>query len=448
MGQVGAWGETMRRRVRKGGGRQVELTIEKIGGRGDGYVSVEGRPLFVPFTVPGDRVRVRITSQTASGTRGEVVELLAPGPERREPPCPHFGVCGGCSLQMLDERGYVAWKEELVSKALSQAGLTPEERAAMVRMPPHSRRRAIFGAHHGNQGLTLGFRGRMSHRIVPIASCLLLRPALDALLGPLAALLQELGLREGGIIATECSNGVDLALSGLDDSKLQVRERLVAFAEDRDLARLSLFEDERNSEPVIIRRRPVVEFGDVGVAVPPGVFLQASKAGEEALVAAMTRELSDNNGSIAELFSGAGSFTFRLAHFGKVDAFEIDGAALAALEVAVREHGLAGRIAVHRRDLYRQPLRAAELAEYSSVVFDPPRAGAREQAALIAESGVPLVIAVSCNPATFSRDVKVLVDCGYRLTRLTAVDQFVWSSHVELVGVLRRSSGCGGARDG
>lgn len=430
----------MRRRARKGGGRQVELAIEAIGGRGDGYATVEGRPLFVPLTVPGDRVRARVVSEAAAGFRGELVELLSPGADRAEPPCPHFGACGGCALQMLEEQAYLAWKEALVDKALSHAGLSPLERPPMVRTPPQSRRRVSLAAQRRGREVVIGYRQRLSHRLAPIESCLLLRPALQELLAPIRAFLQTAEFAAGDVVATECANGVDLALGGLQAGDLELRERLASFAEAKDLARLSLLDEDSAWEPLMVRRTPQVDFGGVPVAVPPGVFLQASKEGEDALVATIADEMSQNEGPIAELFCGAGSFTFPLSAFGRVDAFEADEAALAALDGAVRANGLSGRITAQRRDLYRQPLRAAELKAYSAVVFDPPRAGAKDQAAQIAQSGVPLAIAISCNPATFARDVRLLVDGGYRLEKVVTLDQFIWSPHVELVGVLRLSS--------
>lgn len=413
--------------------------MEEIGGRGDGYAKVDGRPLFVPLTVPGDRVRARVVSETAAGFRGELVELLSPGPARAEPPCPHFGVCGGCALQMLEEPAYLAWKEAQVDKALSHAALSPLERLPMIRTPPRSRRRVSLAAQRRGREIIVGYRQRLSHRVVPIESCLLLQPALEDLLAPLADELRETGFAAGDIVATACENGVDLALGGLEAPDLELRERLAAFAEAQDLARLSLLDEEGGYEPLVVRRSPQVSFGGVSVAVPPGVFLQASKAGEEALTAAITSELGGAAHHVAELFCGVGSFTFPLSRVGRVDAFEADEAALVALGAAVRMNGLAGRITAQRRDLFRQPLRAQELAAYTAVVFDPPRAGAKDQAAQIAQSGVPLVVAVSCNPATFARDVRLLVDGGYRLVKVATLDQFPWSPHVELVGVLRLS---------
>lgn len=417
----------------------MELTVEEIGGRGDGYAKVDGRPLFVPLTVPGDRVRARVVSEAAAGFRGELVELMSPGPARAEPPCPHFGACGGCALQMLEEQAYLAWKEAQVDKALSHAALSPLERLPMIRTPPRARRRVSLAAQRRGREIIVGYRQRLSHRVVPIESCLLLQPALENLLAPLADLLRETGFAAGDIVATACENGVDLALGGLQASDLELRERLAAFAEAQDLARLSLLDEEEGYEPLVVRRSPQVNFGGVPVAVPPGVFLQASKVGEEALTVAITSELGGDARRIAELFCGAGSFTFPLSRFGRVDAFEADEAALTALDGAIRTNGLAGRITAQRHDLYRQPLRASELAAYSAVVFDPPRAGAKDQAAQIAQSGVPLVVSVSCNPATFARDARLLVDGGYQLVKVATLDQFLWSPHVELVGVLRLS---------
>lgn len=431
----------MRRKPRPGGGRQVELTVESIGSRGDGIADLGGRPVFVAQTLAGDRVRVRIAGERAGGLRGALLELIEPGPGRQPAPCPHFGPCGGCALQHMDDRAYAAWKRGQVLQAVTRRGLSAEVVEEMIRVPAGSRRRAVLSARKENGGsLHLGFLGRGTHRVEDLASCLILTPGLLALIPPIRAALTPLlqADERWGVVLSETETGVDLCLQTRRALALADREALAALAAASDLARVSWQQEGGEPEPVVLRRAPVLTFGTVAVTPPPGGFLQPSREGEQALADLVLSHLPAAAGRVADLFCGCGTFTFRLAGSARVAAVEGDGAALAAVEAAARRAGLTDRVSAERRDLARRPLSADELSTFECVVFDPPRAGAMAQAEQLARSPVPRVVAVSCNPATFARDARILVDGGYRLTSLVPVDQFPWSPHVELVASLER----------
>jgi len=440
----------MRRRARRGGGRQVELVIEGLGARGDGFARFEERLVFVPSTLTGDRVRVRLTGERAGDFKAEVLELLEDGPGRVEPPCPHFGTCGGCGLQHLSDADYGAWKQGLVSQALAQRGLHDIPVMPLVRIAPGTRRRATLAATltptpAGGAKVVLGFHGRESHRVVDLETCLVLTPGLTALLPALRrTLVPLLADRESAALTLcETETGIDLLIVSDSVPNLAAREALAALAEAQDLARLSWAARPAagaapEPEPVVMRRAPLLHFAGVPVAPPPGGFLQPTAAGEAALVDRVLAYLPEGAETIAELYAGCGTFTFSLAQHGRVHAVERDAAALAALWTAARQADLAGRITVTAQDLARAPVLAEDLDGGDCVVFDPPRAGAREQATEIARSNLPAAIAISCNPKTFSRDARILVDGGFTLVEVTPVDQFPWAGHLELVASFRR----------
>ncbi len=444
----------------RGGGRRAaggkvaaptaacEVVIGRIGAQGDGIADGARGPIYVPATVAGDRVRVRTVGARGAGHAAEVVELVAAGPGRAKPACRHFGRCGGCSLQHLDDGAYAAWKLARVSAALARAGVAATEVASLARTPPGGRRRAVFAAERPRAGgaARLGFNVRGTHTVVDIEECPILAPALFALVPALRALAGEL-LAPGGrttLTATALAAGIDLVIDLPEPPGLAMRERLARFADDADLARLSWRSGAGGArsgapEPIVIRRPPMAVWGGVPVVLPPGGFLQASEAGERALVAAVlaaTEDAQRRGGGIADLFCGAGTFTLPLAAGGaRVDAIDGDPAAIAALATAARR---LLQVRCERRDLSARPLTTAELDRYDAVVFDPPRAGAAAQAGAIAASAVPVVVALSCNADTFARDARILAAGGYRLVRITPIDQFLWTPQIELAAVFRR----------
>jgi 23S rRNA (uracil1939-C5)-methyltransferase len=419
--------------------RPVELTIEAIGARGDGIGHAAGRPVYVPLTIPGDRVRVDLERPRGDGFAGRIIDMLAEGPGRVPAPCPQFGRCGGCSLQHVEDGRYAAWKEEQLRTALARRGFADLPLRPLLRVAPGTRRRASLAGERAGSVVRLGFHGRESHRVIDATGCLVLAPVLVALLPPLRSALLAV-LADGERVdatATRTDDGIDLLLEGKRPLSLAAREVLAALAEAADLARITWRGDRSPPDPVAIRRPARVTFSGIAVDLPPGAFLQPTAGGEAALVAAVTTALSGCR-RVADLYAGCGTFSFPLARAAAVHAVEGDAEAIAALAAAARRAALGQGVTTEQRDLASDPLSEQELARFDGVVFDPPRAGAKAQAEQLARSRVPKVVAVSCDPATFARDARMLVDGGYRLLEATPIDQFLWSPHVEVVAAFAR----------
>jgi 23S rRNA (uracil1939-C5)-methyltransferase len=418
----------------------ADLTVDRLGARGDGIAEWRGRPVYLPFTVPGDRVRAELGAERGDGRSGKVVALLEAGPGRAEPACRHFGRCGGCSLQHLSADAYGAAKLALLREALAHHGLGDAPIRPLVRVSPGTRRRVRFTvARTRSGGAIVGFHETGSHAAVDLAECPVLQPELVELAGGLRVLAPRL-LQPGenaAATATLADSGIDLLLELPAVPDLGALETLAGFAETADLARVAWSTGREAPVPVALRRPATVRFGAASVELPFGAFLQAARDAEAAMTAAV-REIVAAADPVADLYAGLGAFSFALTPGARVHAVEGEAAAAAALGRAANASGLATRVTVERRDLEQHPLDAAELARFGAVVLDPPRAGAKAQSRALAASSVPVVAAVSCNPATFARDARALVDGGYRLGWVQPIDQFLWSSHLELVAAFAR----------
>jgi len=409
----------------------TELVIDRLGHRGDGIVvQPDGRSLFVPYTLAGETVDVDLQAGAARLNR-----VVTPSPDRIEPACRHFGVCGGCLLQHVAPAPYADFKRRLVVDALADRGLSPDIGETRL-VPPRSRRRATFAGIMAGRHPLVGFNERASHRLVSLQECPVMKPQLLAALPALTALTGLVAPRKGGLdlTVTLTAGGLDVSVAGIAARDVdRLRLPLIDLAERFDLARLSA-----GGEAIVERRPAAIDIDGVAVTLPPGGFLQASVEAEAIMGELVTAAIPAKAKRVADLFSGIGTFALRLARQAEVLAVEGEAGAVAALDRAAR--GMTGRrrITAERRDLARRPLIEKELEKIDAAVFDPPRAGAAEQSLWLARSKVPTVVAVSCNPATLSRDLRTLVDGGYRIETVTPVDQFLWSSHVEVVAVLRR----------
>jgi 23S rRNA (uracil1939-C5)-methyltransferase len=423
-------------------GGPYEVVIEEIGARGDGIARRSAARIFVPWTLPGDRLRVRITGRRGDGLAAEPVERLEEAPRAR-PPCPHFFACGGCQLQHVPAAQYRAWKRDQVLAALAQHGLHDVPVEPLEATPPGARRRARLAFERRGAAVRLGFRERSGHRVIALRACPVLVPELVALLPPLAGLLARLepARRRGEAEVTASATGVDLRILAAQPPGLADREALAAFAAAQDLARISWAPgSDVEAEPIVQRRVPSVMFDQVRVEPPAGAFLQASAAAEGAIRRAVADAIGDAR-RIADLFAGCGTFGLPLAAAGRaVHAVDQAAAMLEALRHAARRAGFEQRITTERRDLQRSPLAAGELDRFDAVVLDPPRAGARAQTAALAAAQVGRLAMVSCNPATFARDARLLTDGGYRCLWVRPVDAFLWSSRIELVGAFARKA--------
>ncbi len=407
-----------------------DLKIEAVGAQGDGVTAAH---LYAPLTLPGEVVRASI-----HGERVEVMERLISSSERIAPICPHFGDCGGCALQHWEAGPYLDWKREQIILALARERIETEVLAPFP-VPPHSRRRLALHACREGGRVRLGFKARRSWRLVDITVCPIADPALERALPALrrlAAPFLEHPKSAPTLHVTWTLAGLDVDVTGVERKSgglsADARTRAAEAASAGDMARVTLA-----GEVVYQARAPVVRLGPASVVLPPGAFLQASPQAEAAMAEAVT-EATLGAQRVADLFCGVGTFTFRLAQTASVYAADGSAPAIAALTTAIGSApGLRG-ITAETRDLGRRPMLAMEMKKLDAVVFDPPRAGAAEQSGEIGRSSVGRVVAVSCNPATFARDARTLTDVGFRLERVKPMDQFLWSPHIELVGVFSR----------
>ena len=415
-------------------GETVELCIASLGAQGDGVGALaDGRPAYVPFTLPGERVRAQV-----SGERGELEAVLQASAERVAPPCPHFGACGGCALQHFDHAPYLDWKVEQIRLALARERIETEF-APPFAAAPGSRRRLALHARKRGRHVALGFKARRAWDVVEITTCPIAEPKLVAALPALAACaapLFEHPKSAPTLHVTSTLSGLDVDVTGVEARSgglsADAGRRVADAAAAAGLARLTLA-----GEALFQARPSWVRFGAAAVALPPGGFLQAVEAAESAM-AAFACEAVKGADRVADLYCGSGAFTFRLAEQASVSAADGSAAAVDALRAAIAGAPGLKQITAEARDLLRRPMLAVEMKRLDAVVFDPPRAGALEQAREIAASKVARAVGVSCNPVSFARDARLLCDAGFRLIRVLPVDQFLWSPHIELVGVFER----------
>lgn len=402
--------------------------IESLGAHGDGIAGGDG--VFVALTLPGERV-----TATRRGDRAALEGVLVPSPERVEPGCPHFGICGGCALQHASDVFVARWKADRIRAALAARGLEAPELRAMATSPPASRRRIALSARRTKKGAAIGFHAPRSEDIVPVSACLVAEPALIDAIPALEEIVALGASRKGALrlTLTLAETGIDLAVEDAKPLEGAASATLAPIAQRVGLARIAW-----NGEALLTRLPPAQTMGRATVVPSPGGFLQPTKAGETALVAA-AREALAGAQRIADLYAGCGTFALPLAEDAEVLAADGEGPALEALDRAWRGTEGLKRVATLRRDLSARPLRAEELKGLDGVVIDPPRAGARAQTEEIAKARIQRIAAVSCNPATFARDARILVDAGYRLDWIQPVDQFRWSPHVELAASFSRA---------
>lgn len=432
----------MSRRARKSGGRQLELIVKEVGGHGDGVAyTVQGQPVFIPLTLPGERVLTRLVAEKTIGHESQLIELLEASQERREPPCPHFGPCGGCQLQHWQENSYHAWKQERIAKALMRAGFTTSRLEPLFIVPLHSRRRACFALERKEDGqVIVGFRGRASDRLSSIPHCVILVPELIALLEPLC----ELG---GNLLAPKQSarvhvnlsdTGVDLLLHlPFEPERTEHIEAVSDFARMYDLARVTW-----NKNILLVKREPRVALDkSFTVPLPPGGFMQATQESFDAMRAVLESVLPPQINRAADLYCGVGVFTFSLLKRAKqVLAADADQEAIKALERSAKGAALSPKLTLFCQKLDTRPLHRSQLQDLDFVILDPPRAGAQKQMAELVAAKPKHIFYISCNPITFARDSKLLYGAGYRLEKAAGFDQFLYAAHIELVAFFTRDN--------
>ncbi len=408
------------------------LLINRLGHLGDGIADGTDGAIYVPGTLPGETVEVE--SVAGHSDRRRLLHVDVASSERIAPICQHFGVCGGCAVQHWEMHHYRAWKRDLVIGALRQAGIDAPV-AELIDAHGEGRRRAVFHARRGTHDvLEVGFSAARAHHLVAIDQCPILAKSLDGALKAAWAIAETLDpvRKPLDIQATATDVGLDIDVRGSGVLSAPLVSALARVSAKCDLARLT-----RHGELVAQARTPTLRIGKAIAPLPPAAFLQATAEGEAEL-ARLVLAACTGAARIADLFSGLGPFSLRLAERARVFAADDDEAAIAALKRAAASAPGLKPVQVERRDLFRRPLAAVELKNFDAVVFDPPRQGAEMQARELAASNVPLIVGVSCNAGTFARDVRELVRGGYRVTLVTPVDQFRYSPHVEIVARLER----------
>ena len=416
--------------------KTARLEISAIGTGGDGLSVVDGKPVYITKTAPGDVVEAEL-----SGERGLAKTIITPSPARVPAPCPHYARCGGCSLQHVSTEFYRDWKIKKVQAALARENVKYDVWNDPVFLPAATRRRVTMAATHKGGRITLGYNEARSHTLIDIRTCLILDPILAEKVQMLRPFLPRI-LPEGKAcdITLQYADGfLDAVLTGPLQTKdrftLEQDEAFGEMMETLGLARLSWRKKEFGTIEPILSRRPVLKkFGAITVVLPSAAFLQASDACEMAL-ASIVLEHTRGAAHIADLFCGAGTFAgHMLAAGASVTAIDGDAPVIEALAAAKHPN-----LTAQKRDLFKNPLTEQDLKPFDAVVFDPPRAGAAAQAERLAWSGARKIVGISCNPQSFARDAAVLQEGGYKLRSVTLIDQFVWSSHVEIAGIFTRA---------
>jgi 23S rRNA (uracil1939-C5)-methyltransferase len=409
-----------------------QLTITRLGHRGDGVADTPAGPIYVPYTLPGETVAVEPVA--GHPDRRHLVHVDKPSHDRAQPICRHFGSCGGCALQHWSLAEYHLWKRSLVVEALAQANVVAPV-ADLIDAHGAGRRRAVLHARRGTHDvLEVGFTAPRAHHIVAIDECPILAPGLAGAIEAawaIAGALKWAG-KPLDIQITETDSGLDIDVRGSGSLNAERLTALARIAEAHKLARLT-----RHGELVAQRTQPLLQVGRAHVPLPPGAFLQATAAGEETL-ARLVIEHTAKTKRVADLFAGIGTFALRLAERARVAAADSDADAVRALERAAATTSGLKPVEGQTRDLFRRPFVAAELKSFDAVIFDPPRQGAEAQARELIKSAVPTIVAVSCDATTFARDAKILVGGGYKLAAVTPVDQFRYSFHVEIVAKFQK----------
>lgn len=420
---------------------QKTLIVQELGQNGDGVVIADDQRLYIPYATPGDEVSVGLL--LTKKNRYQVVhhEIIAQGTNYAKPPCPHFGVCGSCQLQHLGDATYRQFKRDKIIKPLLFEGFETPDPLVLepIILPPGLRRRANFNFRCLPKGVELGYHKYHSYELLTLESCHILRPEIVAFMKPLLDVIGKsfpAGF-EGEVFITSAHNGLDVTVEVRDKTPLTLEQRELwgQFASHQNLCRL-LVTLKGKEDFTLIREMPYVIFDDVPVESNCRGFLQPSSEADKILTSLVCDLLPQTPTRIADLFCGRGTLSLPLSRFAPVDGYEMDEPALNALKSAAGK--VQRPITTFYRDLFKTPLREKELEPYDVVVVDPPRAGAIEQTQALAASAVPTLIYVSCNPLTFARDARILVEGGYKMEAIQPLDQFRWTVHVEAIAKLTR----------
>lgn len=419
------------------------IEVIDTGLKGDGVGFYQKQPVYINRSIAGDYVNVRI-EKTRDGTlRGCVEDITTPSPNRQEPPCPHYDECGGCSLQHMKKGHYKEWKTDLLAQALERRGLNSKEFKNTEFIPEHTRRRATFSAYKQNNKTIIGYHKRRSKNITNITECLVSHTKIlelkDKIKESIHSLIKD--SKPCDIFIQLIDDQIDLLITGPLETRTQkpelaTLETVAEMAQTYGISRISWRMKDKDAPELLIEQNPLLKrCGELSVALPIAAFLQPSAEGE-AYLAKTVMENLPKSGPYADLFSGTGTFAGHMIQNGHVDAYDSEGDAINRLSDAAKT---TSKLKAYERNLFTDPLTAKELNKYKAIVLDPPRAGAKEQAEEIAKADIDKIIYISCNPATFARDAEIIMSEGtYNFTSAQVVDQFIWSHHIEVIGIFEK----------
>jgi 23S rRNA (uracil1939-C5)-methyltransferase len=403
---------------------QFTFEISRLGGLGDGSGTYEDSQYFVPKSTVGDILKVNTTDSQGGQRRAEIVEIVKAGPNRVAAPCPHFTACGGCALQHLDHDAYQNFKKSIVTTALGYGGF-PEVEPIIHFLPANTRRRTEFKI----ENRQLAYVAAKSHTKVPINSCLILIPELQALIKPINKMLPKFP-HVTGVSISMTDTGIDMLLQlASSDGGLSYYK---PFLDTLPLARVSIQWPSKSIQMLDQKEMILMRLGNHDVPIPADAFLQASSEAQKIITDLVVKAVTGTS-PIVDLFCGMGTYSFPMSdNRARVHAVDNNGPMIDHMK------GISPQVSVQKRDLFLNPLTTEELKKYKAAVINPPRMGAAAQIKHLAASGIPKIVMVSCNHSTWSRDAKALKTAGYNLQSLTAIDQFVYSPHVEIVSVFSR----------
>ena len=407
------------------------LTIDRLGAGGDGIALDDAGQLFIAGTLAGEIVAV--TANPRDRRRPILDHIITASADRVSPPCPHFGACGGCALQFMAPDSVLAWKQLVVKDALWMRGIDQAVTAAPL-IAPGDRRRFVLKAVKQAGKMTVGFNRRGAHDVIDIDHCLLLTPGLNAMIGTLrrhlGPLLPERAWAK--IHGTQCSTGIDISIESDRTLAAIGLTRLTDLLHQLGALRLTW-----NGTLIAAAGIAQIELDGHALALPPKAFLQASQTGERLLIERVLDMIGPAK-RVADLFCGVGTFSLPAARKAQVSAFDSQADAITALNHAARHASGIKPVKAVSRDLFRAPLTPEELNSFDAVIIDPPRAGADAQMRHLATSAIGTIAAISCDTGTFARDARILIDGGFDLRSVEIIDQFVWSTHIELIAFFTR----------
>ncbi|MBX7146864.1 MAG: methyltransferase [Alphaproteobacteria bacterium] len=417
-----------------------QLVISDLGVKGDGISHWREQTVFLPYTLPGEIVEASLIDQEKGQFRGYDININKISTERIRPVCQHFMECGGCTAQHMHQNLYQQWKmntlKSILDKYSFKTNILP-----LSRVPQKQRRRAQLKIFKNNTETKLGFHDLASHKLTDLQACFVLHPNITDLFEPLRTLIKHIPQSnfKARIDCTVTDTGLDLFIETHIPLDLSSRSLLMDFALAHNIIRLCYGASKKIFDLIIQTQKPEIIFDPIHIPFMPNIFLQPTKFGEKKIIEIIFNGIGKSK-KILDLFAGCGPFSFALSNKKlTVHAYEGEKNSVEAALHAIKHYNLQNKLSFRQRDLFLEPLTGNELKEFDCAIFNPPRAGALKQAITLAKSNIPLIIGVSCNPATFVRDAEILREGGYILQEIHPIDQFLWSHHLELVAIFSKN---------